>query len=134
MDALHLESEIPGFYTRYLATVKDGIGVLVTYSVSKNKYQEYAPQFEELVKSLKAFRREGGLNMAPANSDLFARTKVPSGVTGGTVFGDVQGASEEKTQGTQGNVAALLNNPLVFYGGIGAVALLLLAIIKKKKS
>ena len=31
VDSLHLESEIPGFYTRYLATVKDGIGILVTF-------------------------------------------------------------------------------------------------------
>ena len=71
VDALHLESEIPGFYTRYLATVKDGIGVLVTYSVNKNKYQDYAAMFDAMVKSLKAFRRDGGLNAAPANSDLF---------------------------------------------------------------
>src|SRR4051794_34790223 len=37
VDSLHLESEIPGFYTRYLATVKQDIGVLVTYSINKNK-------------------------------------------------------------------------------------------------
>src|SRR6476620_3480272 len=27
VDSLHLESELPGFYTRYLATVKQDIGV-----------------------------------------------------------------------------------------------------------
>ena len=133
VDALHLESEIPGFYTRYLATVKDGIGILVTYSVNKNKYQEYASQFEGLVKSLKAFRREGGLNVAPANSDLFKNTKVPSGVTGGTVFGNIEGAGDEKPKAQASGLAALLNDPMVFYGGIGAIALLALTIIKRKK-
>ncbi len=133
VDSLHLESEISGFYTRYLATVTDGIGVLVTYSVNKNKYNDYAPLFEAMVKSLKAFRHEGGLNAAPANSDLFKNMKVPSGVSGDTVFG-VNGASDdEKKPAAKTGWAALLDDPMVFYGGIGAVALLLLSILKKKR-
>src|SRR5262249_35545761 len=47
VDSLHLESEIPGFFTRYLATVYQDIGVLVTYSVNKTKFQDYQKQFEE---------------------------------------------------------------------------------------
>jgi hypothetical protein len=132
VDALHLESEIPGFYTRYLATVTDGIGILVTYSVNKNKYQEYAPTFESMVNSLKAFRREGGLNMAGASSNIFKDLKVPSGVTGDTVFG-VQGAPDDEKKAKQGGLAALMNDPMIFYGGIGAVALIVLSIIKKRK-
>lgn len=31
LDALHLASEVPGFYTRYLATVKEDLGVAVTF-------------------------------------------------------------------------------------------------------
>ena len=49
VDALHMESEIPGFYTRYLATVKQDIGVLVTYSINKGKYQQYLGDFENMV-------------------------------------------------------------------------------------
>ena len=56
VDALHLESEIPGFYTRYLATVKEDIGVLVTYSINKAKFADYQQQFDDLVKSIKVFR------------------------------------------------------------------------------
>ena len=124
VDSLHLESEIPGFYTRYVATVKDGIGILVTYSVNKNKYAEYTPQFEALVKSLKAFRHDGpGLNAAPANSNLFK----PSGVTAGTVFGDIQGAGEDKPK-AKGGI-----DPIMLYGGIGALALLVISILKKRK-
>ncbi len=133
VDALHLESEIPGFYTRYLATVTDGIGVLVTYSVNKNKYQEYAPIFDSMVSSLKAFRHEGGLNAAPASSDLFKNTKVPAGVTGDTVFGNIQGADEGKKTKAAGGLAALLDDPMVFYGGIALVALVAITIIKKRR-
>lgn len=133
VDSLHMESEITGFYTRYLATVTDGIGILVTYSVNKGKYQEYTPMFEEMVKSLKAFRKDGGLNAAPANSDLFKNAKIPSGVTGDTVFGSIQGAGEEAPKPQPSGLAALMNDPIVLYGGLGALALILLSILKKKK-
>jgi hypothetical protein len=86
VDALHMESEIPGFYTRYLATVKQDIGVLVTYSINKAKYQEYLNDFDNMVKTLKVFRKQGGINAAPANTNLFANTTVPQNVLGDTVF------------------------------------------------
>lgn len=127
VDALHLESEISGFYTRYLATVKDGIGVLVTYSVNKNKYQEYASMFEAMVKSLKAFRRDGGLNAAPANSDLFKNAKVA--LSNDTVFGNIQGADD----GQPKKKPSPFDDPMVFYGGIGVAALVLITILKKLK-
>lgn len=84
VDALHLDSEIPGFYTRYLATVKEDIGVLVTYSINKNKYAQYVGPFENLVKTLRVFRKPGGLN-AGGNS-IFKQTQIPQGLTETTVF------------------------------------------------
>jgi hypothetical protein len=81
-----LESEIPGFYTRYLATVKQDIGVLVTYSINKNKYQAYIQDFDNMVKTLKVFRKTGGINAAPANTNLFQNTQIPQNVSEGTVF------------------------------------------------
>lgn len=86
VDALHLESEIPGFYTRYLATIKQDIGVLVTYSVNKDKYQQYLDEFDALVKTLKVFRKDGGINAAPARSNLFENTQIPTTISQGTVF------------------------------------------------
>jgi hypothetical protein len=129
VDALHLESEIPGFLTRYLATVKDGIGILVTYSVNKNKYQEYMSMFDTMVKSLKVFRREGGINASGAGTDLFAHTKVPSGLSSDTVFGAADGGDEKP----KAKAGSLLDDPMVFYGGIAVVALLLMSILKKLK-
>ena len=68
VDALHLQSEIPDFYTRYLATVVQDLGVLVTFSVRKDKYAEYAPDIDAMVKSLKAFRKPGDVNMVAGGS------------------------------------------------------------------
>ena len=127
VDSLHLESEIPGFYTRYLATVKDGIGILVTYSVSKNKYSDYTAMFENMVKSLKAFRREGGLNAAPANSDLFKNAKIPGNMNSDTVFPDIKGADE--TQKKHGG--SPFDDPMIFYGAVALAGIVAIMILKK---
>jgi len=58
VDSLHLASEVPGFYTRYLATVKAGIGVAVTFSVTKNMYEAYKGIFDKVIASLRVFAQE----------------------------------------------------------------------------
>jgi hypothetical protein len=62
IDSLHLQSEIPDFYTRYLATVEADLGILVTFSVRKDKYDEYGPDIDSMVKSMRAFRKPGPLD------------------------------------------------------------------------
>jgi hypothetical protein len=75
-DALHVDSEIPDYYTRYLATVKNDIGVLVTYSIQKAKYSEYLDSFNTLVKTLRVFRKAGGLN--PTTGGGTAGGQIPN--------------------------------------------------------
>ncbi len=129
VSSLHLESEIPGFYTRYLATVKDDIGILVTYSVVKGKFQDYLKDFDNMVNTLKVFRKQGGINVAPANTNIL-QPNIPTTVSDGTVFPGVnpQGADDSAPRQTptegQGD--------LVLYGIIGA-AIVAFLIIKKKK-
>ncbi len=53
LDALHIGSEVPNYYTRYLATIKDKIAILVTFSVHKNYYQKYSQDFFRAVQSLR---------------------------------------------------------------------------------
>lgn len=57
IDALHLASEVPGYYTRYLATVKEDLGVAITLTVSKEHYSEYQPIFDKIVDSIRVFRQ-----------------------------------------------------------------------------
>ena len=56
-DALHHQSELAGFWTRYLATVMSNgqakLAVLVTYVVSDARYDSLAPVFERMTASLK---------------------------------------------------------------------------------
>jgi hypothetical protein len=58
VDSLHLASEVPGFYTRYLATVKENLGVAVTFSVAKDFYDVYQGLFDKTVATLKVFAQE----------------------------------------------------------------------------
>lgn len=97
IDSMHKDSEIPGFMTRYLATVKQDIGVLVTYSILKSKYQDYLQDFETLVKTLRVFRKSGGLNSGGGSAGgLFTNTQLPAGISEGTVFpGGVSGGGSD---------------------------------------
>ncbi len=89
VDSLHMASEIPDFYTRYLATVKNDIGVLVTYSINKNKYADYQSQFETMVNTLKVFRKpgaplNGGTNLFAVNipkpdDTILSQNQIPTG-------------------------------------------------------
>jgi hypothetical protein len=97
VDALHLESEIPGFYTRYLATVKDDIGVLITYSVAKAKFSDYRQDFDNMVNTLRVFRKTGeGLNVAPSQPGQPPQVTIPTTVSDGGVFPgvDVKGGND----------------------------------------
>jgi hypothetical protein len=53
IDGLHLASEIPHYYTRYLATIKDKIAVLVTLSAHSEHYTRYSKDFFKTVQSLR---------------------------------------------------------------------------------
>jgi hypothetical protein len=53
IDGMHLGSEIPHYYTRYLATIKGNIAVLVTFSAHKRFYTNYSNEFFRAIKSLR---------------------------------------------------------------------------------
>jgi hypothetical protein len=54
LDGLHLGSEVPNYYTRYLATIKDNkISILVTFSAHKAFYPKYSQLFFDAINSLK---------------------------------------------------------------------------------
>jgi hypothetical protein len=52
IDALHYGSEIQGFYSRYLATFKDNVAGLLTFSIAESAYKKHAIQLDKLVSSL----------------------------------------------------------------------------------
>ncbi|MBX3023239.1 MAG: hypothetical protein KF799_16310 [Bdellovibrionales bacterium] len=53
IDGMHLGSEIGPYFTRYLATIKDRIAILVTFSAHKEHYTKYSADFIKAVESLR---------------------------------------------------------------------------------
>lgn len=53
IDSLQYNSEIPGFWARYTATVQNKLAILITYIVSDEYYSKMAPKFEKMISSLK---------------------------------------------------------------------------------
>lgn len=127
VDSLHLDSEIPNFYTRYLATIKNDIGVLVTYSIQKNKYGQYVNDFEAMVKTLKVFRKTGGLNAAPSGTNLFQTAQIPKELTATSVFPDAVVRDEAKKPKKDDDDFMLWLVGAVVVGG------LLLMILRRRK-
>jgi hypothetical protein len=62
VDSLHLGSEIPGYYTRYLATIKDKIAILVTLSAHQKFYTKYSTDYFKAVESLRVIASKDLLN------------------------------------------------------------------------
>lgn len=60
IDSLQHNSELPGFWTRYLATVNQRLAILITYIVSDEHYSKLAPQFERMVVSATLVNDSGG--------------------------------------------------------------------------
>lgn len=53
VDGMHLGSEVGPYFTRYLATIKDRISILITFSAHKQHYTKYSGDFIRAVESLK---------------------------------------------------------------------------------
>ncbi len=59
IDGMHFGSEVPNYYTRYVATIKDRIAVLVTFSAYKLHYTKYGPDFIRAIESLRVVASPG---------------------------------------------------------------------------
>jgi len=53
MEGIHLGSEIENYYTRYLATVKEHLSILMTMSAHKAVWNNYEPIFGKIKNSLR---------------------------------------------------------------------------------
>ncbi len=121
IDGMHVGSEIPGFYTRYLSTVKGKIAMLLTWSVAKTSYKKYLADMDTFVKSLQAL------------DDVGEATASGSGFDTAHPLGDEPSVPGAPAAG--GNIAALAqqNLPKIIGGAILAAAVIGLVIVRKRK-
>lgn len=130
VDGMHLASEVPNYYTRYVATTKDKIAVLVTFSAHKSQYPKYSSDFYRAIESLRVIATKSLMGEAGAGGvGIPGSDMLGSGNTGGVGMGMGDELPEEGSGGAAGNMATQ-----------GAMALAALALItglylvlKKKK-
>lgn len=119
IDALHLASEVPGFYTRYMATVKEDLGVAVTFSVAKDHYDDYQTIFDRIIATMRVFRQK-----STKASDFVAKNKDENLVDGVFDPGIEQGFNQQdigaRKKGKAGS-GGLPTEDLMLYGILALV-------------
>jgi len=53
LDGLHQDSEVKNYFTRYMATTKDQIAILVTFSAHNKAFAKHSINFEKAIRSLR---------------------------------------------------------------------------------
>ena len=53
VDGFHESSEVANYFTRYMATIKDNLGILVTFSAHKKVYSKFSGDFTKAIQSLR---------------------------------------------------------------------------------
>jgi hypothetical protein len=57
IDATHFVSEVPGFRTRYLASLTTQVGIAITFSTREDSYEIYGPILDKIVNSINIYQR-----------------------------------------------------------------------------
>ncbi len=127
VDSLHLASEVPGFYTRYLATVKEDLGVAVTFSVSKEHYTSYQEVFDKVIETMRVFRKKAvqlaDFKLKGKTDDIFDNSMVPG------VDGMSGGAANVQTKGRSSGGGS---DNLLIIGLVAALAVVGFIVMKKR--
>ena len=126
VDALHLGSEVPNYYTRYLGAVKGKIAVLVTFSAHQRFYTKYSTDFFSAIESLKVVAADTLFGTKGAGLGGAAGEVIGPGGLGGPV-----GFAEDYPDESKGNNS---NKEKLFAFGLILAAIGGYLLLKKRKS
>ncbi|MBO9667098.1 MAG: hypothetical protein J7501_09825 [Bdellovibrio sp.] len=124
LDSMHLGSEVPNYFTRYLATIKDKIAILVTFSSHKQYYTKYSQDFFKAVMSLRVI----------ASKNLLSKPDLgpirPGSETLGAPIGSAMPADmyQDNPDAAKGS-----NKSMLLFGALLLAALGALIFIRAKK-
>ncbi len=144
VDSLHYGSEIPGFFTRYLATVHKNLAILITYSIAKNRYKDYNQDFNNMIQTLQPIDPKD-MDKVEEDGGVFAGDKgnkmnFEAGAGGGKDEGAAEEeesaapaaattAKKEKKEGSSDEMTTYM-----IYGGVALAVLALGFIVLRKRS
>lgn len=108
IDSLHLGSEVGNYFTRYLATIKEKIAILVTFSAHKQYYTKYSQDFFKAVMSLRVIASKN-LAMRPDLGPIRPGSETLGGTIGSAMPSDMlQGDGMEEGKGGSNKTMFLL--------------------------
>lgn len=109
VDGMHEGSEVSAYFTRYMATIKDRIAILVTFSAHKEHFSKYANDFRQAIESLRVVATKdllsdhGGADRPNGTIGAPIGQNIPSG---GSLESD--GMAPDASQGRQKKTVKLL--------------------------
>lgn len=121
VDGLQMGSEVPDYYTRYLATTKGQIAMLVTFTAHKTQYGKYANDFMKAIQSLKIIATDEILagsssQLKRREQDLYA---LPVGTSLEDSFGEDAMYDEDSNSGSGKTTKIAIGLLLLAAGGAG---------------
>ncbi len=102
VDGLHLGSEVPNYFTRYLATIKEKIAVLITFSAHRNYYAKYSQDFFKSVQSLRVIASKNLLSRPDMGNLRPGSDMLGPGIQAGAIPADlsqVEGMNQNRGGG-----------------------------------
>lgn len=119
LDGLHQDSEVQNYFTRYLATIKDQIAILVTFSAHNKLYAKHSPNFDKTIRSLRVIATKDLLSRPDLGPLASAGDTLGSGI-GQAMPSDLLAADEGVGSGKKG----IFKNEMVL-----GLALFILAVL-----
>jgi hypothetical protein len=125
VDALHMNSEVPNYFTRYVAAIKKNIAVLVTFSAHKQYYTKYSQDFFKAVMSMRII----------ASPNLGVKPELGVGGPGGMIGSNIQNAMPgDMYQDGQPGAAGGGKKALLLAGALILAALGAIIFLRAKKN
>jgi hypothetical protein len=122
LDSLHSDSEIQNYFTRYIATVKDNIAILVSFSAHNKFYAKHSPNFDKTIQSFKIVATQDflkSIDTGKGSLGEFAGMNSEGGI--------LMGAESDSASAGGGLLANLMRDEVLLWGG-GALLLLAIAL------
>ncbi len=97
VDGMHLGSEVPYYYTRYLATIKVQIAILVTFSAHQRYYTKYSNDFFKAIQSLRVIAAPNLVNASNSTGGIIGSASgIPMDMGDGELPNEPTGSSRSK--------------------------------------
>ncbi len=127
LDGLHQDSEVQNYFTRYMATIKDQIAILVTFSAHNKLYAKHSGNFEKTIRTFRVIATKDLLNRPDLGPLRGSGELLGPGSVGGAAPSDLL---VDAGDGSTGGKKGLFNNKAVLGGGLIALAVLIYIISK----